>query len=311
MAKPFLKWAGGKTQLLDKIDDIIADMRINSDSFIYVEPFLGGGSVLLHLLDKCSNMELAIVNDLNKELVNCYRVIASEKYYPLFKDAIRKLQDDYNKSLQKEQFYKTIRECYNLWMTTWDSVTPNVNGAVWFLFLNKCGFNGLYRVSKKSGFNVPWGQKDYLKMYDEDNLDHCHILLNEKVVFMTGDYRSTRSVLDIANIKNMDIIYYLDPPYKPVSKTASFTSYTTDGFTDLQQEQLKEFCDEISNNDGYFLMSNSVVDDYFDKLYDGYTIRIVKAKRNINSDGTKRGEVDEVLISNYNIEDGNKEIPLF
>lgn len=311
MAKPFLKWAGGKTQLLSDIDDKLSGIRTESDTFIYVEPFLGGGSVLFHALEKYPNIEIAIVNDLNKELINCYRVIANEKYYPIFKESVRSLQEEYNKSHHKEDFYKDIREKYNNWMLSWDSVSLDIDGAVWFLFLNKCGFNGLYRVSKKSGYNVPWGQKSYLNMYDEDNLDACHFTLNKKVVFMTGDYRATRTAIDIANVKNLDFVYYLDPPYKPVSKTAAFTSYTTDGFTDKQQEQLKEFCDEIHNNNGYFLMSNSSVDDYFENLYRDYNVSIVKAKRNINSDGNKRGEVDEVLILNYECTYVNKEIPLF
>ena len=311
MAKPFLKWAGGKTQLLNDIDDKLSCIRTQSDTFIYVEPFLGGGSVLFNVLERFPNIEFAIVNDLNKELINLYRVIASETMYPVFKEAIRTLQDDYNKSTQKDNFYKDVREKYNNWMLSWDSVSLNNDGAVWFLFLNKCGFNGLYRVSKKSGYNVPWGQKSYLNMYDEDNLDACHFVLNKKVVFMTGDYRATRTAIDIAKVKNLDVVYYLDPPYKPITKTSAFTSYTTEGFTDKQQEQLKEFCDEIDNNNGYFLMSNSAPDDYFDKLYDTYNISKVKAKRNINSDGNKRGEIDEVLIFNYEEIYGNKEIPLF
>lgn len=311
MAKPFLKWAGGKTQLLNDIDDKLSCIRTQSDTFIYVEPFLGGGSVLFNVLERFPNIEFAVVNDLNKELINLYRVIASETMYPAFKEAIRILQDDYNKSNQKDNFYKDVREKYNDWMLSWDSVSLNIDGAVWFLFLNKCGFNGLYRVSKKSGYNVPWGQKSYLNMYDEDNLDACHFVLNKKVVFMTGDYRATRTAIDIANVKNLDVVYYLDPPYKPITKTSAFTSYTTEGFTDKQQEQLKEFCDEIHNNKGYFLMSNSAPDDYFDKLYNTYNISKVKAKRNINSDGNKRGEVDEVLIFNYEEIYDNKEIPLF
>ena len=313
MAKPFLKWAGGKTQLIDKIDDVLSDMRINNDSFIYVEPFLGGGSVLLHVLDNYSNCEFAIVNDLNKELVNLYRVIASEELYSEFKLRLRKEQEQYNNSEDKQTYYNNIRTLYNKWMLNNDIVKLSVDGAVWFLFLNKCCFNGLYRVSKKSGFNVPWGQKDYLRIYDEDQLDHCHVLLSEKVMFMSGDYKATRCAIDIGHIMRKNVVYYLDPPYKPVTKTQAFTSYTVDGFDDKDQEELKEFCDEVDNNGACFVMSNSCVDDYFDKLYSDYTVTTVKAKRNINSDGNKRGDVDEVLIFNYKKEDyeQNKEIPLF
>lgn len=313
MAKPFLKWAGGKTQLIDKIDDVLCNMIGNNERFIYVEPFLGGGSVLLHVLDNYSNCEIAIVNDLNKELVNLYRVIASDMLYSDFKLRSRIEQDRYNITEDKQNYYNNIRSLYNNWMLSYDGLSLSVDGAVWFLFLNKCCFNGLYRVSKKSGFNVPWGQKEYLKMYDEDNLDRCHILLNEKVMFMTGDYKITRAAIDMSNITKTKAVYYIDPPNKPVTKTQAFTSYTVDEFDDKDQEQLKCFCDEINNNDCGFIMSNSCVDDYVDNLYNEYTVTTVKAKRNINSNGDKRGEVDEALIFNYKIEDyeQSKEIPLF
>lgn len=313
MVKPFLKWAGGKTQLLDKIDDVFSSMRINDNPFIYVEPFVGGGSVLLYVLDNYHNCECAIINDLNKELINLYRVIASDDLYFDFKSRLRECQEKYNNSQDKQNYYNTIRKHYNDWMSNNDTLKLSVDGAVYFLFLNKCCFNGLYRVSKKSGFNVPWGQKDHLKLFDEDYLDRCHVLLNEKVIFMTGDYKATRSVLDMSHITRTDIVYYLDPPYKPVTKTQAFTSYTTEGFNDKDQEQLKEFCDEIHNNGGCFVMSNSCVGDYFNELYHNYTVTTVKAKRNINSDGNKRGDVDEVLIFNYKLDDyeQNKEIPLF
>jgi DNA adenine methylase len=312
MAKPFLKWAGGKTQLIDKIDDVFINMKINDDSFIYAEPFLGGGSVLLHVLDNYSNCEFAIVNDLNKELINLYRVIASDDLYTKFKERLRQEQELYNNSNDKLSYYNNVRCLYNKWMSEYDGLVLSVDGAVWFLFLNKCCFNGLYRVSKKSGFNVPWGQKDYLRLYDEDYLDHCHALLSDKVIFMTGDYKATRTALDMGHVMRMNVVFYMDPPYKPITKTQAFTSYTVDGFDDKDQEQLKLFCDEIHNNGACFVMSNSCVDDYFDKLYNDYTVTTVKAKRNINSDGNKRGEVDEVLIFNR-IEDyeQSKEIPLF
>lgn len=313
MVKPFLKWAGGKTQLLDKIDEIFTEMGIEDEPFIYVEPFLGGGSVLLYVLDNFHNCEFAIVNDLNKELINLYRVIASDDLYFEFKTRLRIEQERYNNSDDKQMYYNNIRTLYNNWMSNDEKLKLSIDGAVWFLFLNKCCFNGLYRVSKKSGFNVPWGQKGHLKLYDEDYLDRCHALLNEKVIFMTGDYKATRIALDMSRVANKKVIYYLDPPYKPITKTQAFTNYTVDGFTDKDQEELKMFCDEIHNNNGMFVMSNSCVGDYFNKLYNDYTVKTVKAKRNINSDGNKRGDVDEVLIFNYKLDDyeQNKEIPLF
>lgn len=307
MAKPFLKWAGGKTQLLDDIDDIIGDIRVNMDSFIYVEPFVGGGSVLLHLLDTCSNMKYAIINDLNSELINCYRVVADNELYPMFKDELYKIQDEYNSSGDKKFFYEDVRCKYNAWMRSRKNNSIDVMGAVYFIFLNKCGFNGLYRVSKKSGYNVHWGQKEYLKIVDFDNLDHVHVLLNEKVVFMEGDYTNTSIVKDFCRVDTQDVLFYLDPP----CRSASFTNSTTVAFTDKSQENLKLFCDDITSFGGYFLLSNSCEGDYIENLYKDYNIKVVKAKRNINSDGTKRGDVDEVLITNYDITNERESYKLF
>lgn len=307
MAKPFLKWAGGKTQLLDDIDDIIGEIRVNMDSFIYVEPFVGGGSVLLHLLETCSNMKYAIINDLNSELINCYRVVADNDAYVTLKEELYNIQESYNCSSDKKLFYEDIRSKYNLWMRSRKDTSIDVMGAVYFMFLNKCGFNGLYRVSKKSGYNVHWGQKEYLNIVDFDNLDYVHMLLNEKVIFMEGDYKNTAIVKDLCRVEKQDVLFYLDPP----CRSASFTNSTAVAFTDKSQEELKEFCDGIDKCGGYFLLSNSSEGDYIENMYSGYDIKVVKAKRNINSDGSKRGDVEEVLVTNYNISDDCESYKLF
>jgi DNA adenine methylase len=297
MAKPFVKWAGGKSQLLNVIDQRIGDFREKSDGFIYVEPFVGGGSVLFHLLDTCSNLKYAVINDANEQLMNVYRVIADNDKYNEFKDELIRIENQYNSDPMKQEKYILYRYQYNHWING-EIKMSDVWGAAAFVFLNKCGFNGLYRVNQKGEFNVPWGKKETVHLFNEDELDKCHILLNEKVAILTGDYSKTDIMLQIAKVEGHDIIYYLDPPYKPVSDTASFTSYTKDDFADEDQVKLKEFCDTIDKNDGKFLLSNSKCDDYFDQLYEGYDIRTVNAKRNINSVGSKRGAVNEVLISN-------------
>ena len=135
-------------------------------------------------------------------------------------------------------------------------------------------------------------------MFNEDELDKTHILLNEKVAILSGDYKRTDIMLQVSKVEKLDIIYYLDPPYRPISNTSNFTSYTKDEFDDKEQERLKAFCDEIDQSGGKFLLSNSKCDDYFDELYEGYNIDTVAAKRQINSVGSKRGAVKEVLISN-------------
>ena len=297
MAKPFVKWAGGKSQVINIIDEKIGDLRQKSKEFIYVEPFVGGGSVLFHLLETCSNMKYAVINDANKQLMNAYKVIADDKKYIEFKDHLYNIQTEYNNDLMKKEKYILYRYQYNHWIKG-ELTLSDAWGAAAFIFLNKCGFNGLYRVNQKGEFNVPWGQKEQMYIFNEDELDKCHIALGSKVAFMTGDYRRTDVILDIAKMEKSDIIYYFDPPYKPVSQTASFTSYTKDAFNDQEQVNLKLFCDKIVENGGKFLLSNSKCGDYFDNLYSGYTIDTINAKRMINSVGSKRGNVEEVLIHN-------------
>ena len=297
MAKPFVKWAGGKSQLINIIDERIGDLRQYSDEFIYVEPFVGGGSVLFHILDTCSNMKFAVINDANEQLMNTYKVIADDEKYIEFKDHIYNIQTQYNDDTMKKEKYILLRYQYNHWIKG-EIYMPDSWGAAAFIFLNKCGFNGLYRVNQKGEFNVPWGQKDHIYIFNEDELDKCHMALREKVVFMTGDYRRTDTMLDVARMFHTDIIYYFDPPYKPISDTASFTSYTKNAFGDDEQVRLKLFCDNVANNGGKFLLSNSKCGTYFDDLYDGYHIETINAKRMINSVGSKRGNVEEILIHN-------------
>ena len=297
MAKPFVKWAGGKSQLINIIDEKIGDLRQNSKEFIYVEPFVGGGSVLFHLLETCSNMKYAVINDANEQLMNVYKVIADDQKYLEFKEHLYHIQTAYNNDPMKKEKYILYRYQYNHWIKG-ELPMSDAWGAAAFIFLNKCGFNGLYRVNQKGEFNVPWGQKEHIYIFNEDELDKCHIALGSKVTFMTGDYRRTDVILDIAKMEKSDIIYYFDPPYTPVSQTASFTSYTKDSFDAQEQVNLKKFCDRIVHNGGKFLLSNSKCGDYFDVLYDGYIIDTISAKRIINSVGSKRGNVEEVLIHN-------------
>ena len=297
MAKPFVKWAGGKTQLLPKIEDIIMKSLSLTKDFVYVEPFVGGGSVLFRLLDSCSTLKYAVINDANEQLMNLYSVIQDNDTYKEFKKISTHLCDTYNRDSMKQEKYNLVRYQYNHYIKG-ESKESSVWGAAAFLFLNKCSFNGLYRVNQKGEFNVPWGQKDYLRLYNEDEMDRCHVLLNEKVICMCGDYQSTDIIMEVEKKHgNLDVMFYLDPPYKPISQTSSFTQYTKDCFDDRNQEELKMFCDRINTNGYKFVQSNSKL-EYFETLYNGYHIDTVSAKRNINSDGKKRGSVEEILIYN-------------
>ena len=303
MVKSFLKWAGGKSQLLPEINGVIDSITESYDEFIYVEPFVGGGAVLFSILERCSNLKYAIINDMNENLIKCYRIIADDERYPLLKNKLLDLQNDYNSCEDKKEFYMQARQIYNIGKNNLD----DADIASVFIFLNKTCFNGIYRENSKGEFNVPWNQKEYINLFDEDDLDYIHIMLRDKVIILNGDYKCTEFAMEIARIEKCGLIFYMDPPYRPLEGTNSFVQYTKSGFDDFQQIRLKEYCDEIHRKGYDFVLSNSKSGEYFNDLYKDYIIEIVKARRNVNSDGEKRGKIDELLIHNHE----RKEIGLF
>ena len=296
-AKPFLKWPGGKSQLLDDILPLVDGAIGNDDSFIYVEPFVGGGAMLFEVLSKYGDrVDCAVINDLNADLINCYKVIQDESDFIRLKELLKDYESRYNDSPDKKSFYLELR-------TSWNSdrnVNSKVEMAAMFISLNKLCFNGIWRVNSKGEFNVPWNQCNFVKLFDEENLDNCHKLLS-KVIILSGDFELTDIAFTLSDISSTDVIFYFDPPYRPVSKTSSFTGYTKECFGDSQQERLKLFCDRINAKNFAFVLSNSKSEDYFEELYRDYNIRCVKARRSINSVGEGRGKVDELLIANRNV----------
>lgn len=296
-AKPFLKWPGGKSQLLDDILPLVDGAIGNDDSFIYVEPFVGGGAMLFEVLSKYGDrVDCAVINDLNADLINCYKVIQDESDFIRLKELLKDYESRYNDSPDKKSFYLELR-------TSWNSdrnVNSKVEMAAMFISLNKLCFNGIWRVNSKGDFNVPWNQCNFVKLFDEENLDNCHKLLS-KVIILSGDFELTDIAFTLSDISSTDVIFYFDPPYRPVSKTSSFTGYTKECFGDSQQERLKLFCDRINAKNFAFVLSNSKSEDYFEELYRDYNIRCVKARRSINSVGEGRGKVDELLIANRNV----------
>lgn len=303
MAKPFLKWVGGKTQLLDEIIPLIDRKTYDKESFIYVEPFVGGGSVLFNVIENFKNIKYAIINDLNKDLTDCYDTMAGN-LYDAFKENLNLIQEQYNRTPTK-QTYESFRKHYN----TERDTMPKYEKSAYFVALNKLCFNGIYRVNRNGEFNVPWNQKKYVTLFDEDNLDRCRMLLKDKVVIMNGDYWNTEIGIDLARVERSSVLYYLDPPYRPVSTTSSFVDYTKVGFNDNEQVRLSAFCDYIEMCGGDFIQSNSKSEDFFENLYSDYNIDYIKARRNVNSKGEGRGKVDEILI--YNGERRTKCVELF
>ncbi|PNK60617.1 DNA adenine methylase [Psychrobacter sp. FDAARGOS_221] len=299
MAKPFIKWVGGKSQLLTEISQRLPDYINQGLPYIYVEPFAGSAAVALHILDHANPPSKVILNDINTDLVNLYHVVQTQPQKLL--DYLQVLQDEYDKLEDKEAkkpYYYAKREEFNL------RENDPVKHAGLFMFLNRAGFNGLYRVNSKNKFNVPIGSYKQPKFVFEDTINKASELLADAEILNTSFEETLERVQQI-NTENLPVFFYFDPPYKPLSESSSFTSYAKDSFNDEDQEKLKQTCD-LLNEQGYqWLLSNSDTTNldpenrFFDELYSEYTIERVSAGRSINSNGSKRGKINELLIRNY------------
>ncbi|MCR4900757.1 MAG: DNA adenine methylase [Treponema sp.] len=290
LAKPFIKWVGGKSQLLDEIRE-----KYPSHLEKYCEPFVGGGAVLFDILCKFQPKEV-LINDINKELINTYSQIKNNCSEMI--EQLKKIQNIYkNHSIEENKsfFYKK-RNRYNEIKIN-EKAEEDVEKAVLFIFLNKTCFNGLYRVNSKGLFNVPFNNAKNPLLCDEDNLKACSELL-QNVEMKVGDYKECKSFIDDKTF------VYIDPPYRPLSQTAAFTSYSENNFTDKDQIELGKFITEISEKGALVLASNSDPkntnsnDNFFDELYSNFNIERVSATRMINSNANKRGTINELLISN-------------
>lgn len=281
--KPFLKWVGGKTKLLSDIEKNLPK-EIKKRKFNYVEPFLGGGAVFFHLVQKF-NIEKAYLNDLNNKLINTYQHVRDRN--PELIQKLKKLETDYYGSSDKKMFFLEQRESFN-------SSKKSVQKSALFIFLNKTGFNGMYRENTKGEYNIPFGQMKGPVICNKDLLENISKLLKDKeVIFSSKSFEEV-----VADDKKA--FYYLDPPYRPISKTASFTDYTRSNFDDKTQLSLKEYCDKIDKLGCFFLQSNSYSDEgFFNNLYQNRKINNLEVTRTISADGKKRKKVNEILIKNY------------
>lgn len=291
-AYPFLKWAGGKTQLLEQIDGLIPD-RIRRRDFTYIEPFVGSGSVLFSMLRRYPNLKKAVINDINADLINVYRVIASDVEELI--ELLSEYQEEYHALEGSEDDKKT---CYYGKRALYNARTASpVEQAGLFIFLNRTCFNGLYRVNRKNEYNVPMGRYKRPTILDVDNLRAVGEVL-QRVEILSGDFECT---LDLAQ---GDTLFYLDPPYKPVSKTSSFTAYAKDEFDDAAQIRLRDFCAQLDALGHSWILSNSDVRDdgqdsgFFDDLYRGFQIQRVEVVRSVSATAHNRGKMTELLISN-------------
>lgn len=290
-AKPFIKWVGGKTQLLEEVEKSLPNNLKYRSGITYVEPFVGGGAVLFWILQEYPNIERAIINDINAELICTYRIV--KQSVTLLIEELEKIQSEYlplNKDARKE-YYNAKRKIFN------NRNLSELEIAALFIFLNRTCFNGLYRVNSKGEFNVPHGKYANPRICDRENLLAVSKLL-QKVEILCGDFAQTEKYA------SPNTIFYFDPPYKPITETSSFTSYSKDGFNDEEQIRLRDFCTRITEHKAQFIVSNSdpkeanAKETFFDTIYRQFSIKRVSATRMINSNPNGRGAISEIMISN-------------
>ena len=293
MAKPFIKWAGGKTQLLTQFENILPHNLEEAEHFTYIEPFVGGGAMLFHMLQKYTNIGRVIINDINPNLITAYRVIRDtpERLITDLKMLQREFRQNSNEEARKEYFLR-IRKSYN------EDTHNDVTNTAMFIFLNRTCFNGLYRVNSKGYFNVPFGKYTNPTICDEELLlEDSKILQNVEI--LCGDYTLIERYVD-----NNTFIYF-DPPYRPLSTTSSFTSYSKENFDDTEQTRLAHFFARLSRYGCKMMLSNSDFcaqnpnDTFFENLYGNFIIDKVHASRFVNAIPSKRGKLTEILVRNY------------
>lgn len=266
---PFLKWAGGKGQLLAQLDRFLPEQF-----HTYYEPFLGGGAVFFHL-----KPTRATLSDSNPDLIGAFLAVRDDPH------GLMAALDQHSPGRLSEEYFYQVR----------DKVDPTqlspVARAARTIFLNKTCFNGLYRVNAKGKFNVPWGDYRNPTLYDRGNLMRASRILRGKKILLS-DYRKA-----LSSAKFGDFVY-LDPPYHPLSETSRFTSYTREDFGDRDQRELVETCRRLDRKGVLFALSNSATPLVL-SLYEGFRTATLKAKRAISSKGTGRGPIDELLVMNY------------
>jgi len=294
-AKPFLKWAGGKTQLLAEIDLRLHTGLRNGQIDTYIEPFVGGGAVFFYIAQRYSDIKKFYLFDINEDLVSCYNSI-KENVESIITE-LRILQDAFfakRTSDSRRQLYLSVRKDFNLEKLSHFGFAT----AAKLIFLNKTCYNGLYRVNKKGEFNVPFGDYKRPTICDEDNLRNVSELL-QKAEIICDDFEKSLSYI------SSKTFVYFDPPYRPISQTASFTSYSKENFVQRDQIRLSKFCKRVDRKGAKFLLSNSdpknedPKDTFFEKYYQGFNMDTVKALRQINCKASGRGQINELLITNY------------
>lgn len=293
IVKHFVKWAGGKSQILDTIRAKYP-AELGKSITKYVEPFVGGGAVLFDVLNRYT-LESVYISDINGELITTYIAIRDNANALIA--LLSAMQSDFWQADEEARkvYYYAKRERFNTLKT---AQSDNIEIAALFIFLNRTCFNGLYRVNAKGGYNVPMGNYKKPGICDGENLQAVSACL-QGVQIVCGDYQRSRTFID-----NKTFAYF-DPPYRPLSQTSSFTAYAQDGFGDNEQTELARYIDELSDKGAFVVASNSdpkntnADDDFFDTLYRKHTISRISANRMINSAASGRGKINELIITSY------------
>ena len=301
-AKPFIKWVGGKSQLIEQLEALLPADFSERENVTYIEPFVGGGAMLFYMLQKYPNIKSAVINDINPDLTLCYEVVRDNPTELI--NSLKDIQSQYHSIKTEEErkdFFLKQRELFNT------KSLNKIENTTLFFFLNRTCFNGLYRVNKAGKFNVPFGKYITPTICDASTI-YTDSKILQKVEIMTGDFEATFS-----KIKG-NTFFYFDPPYRPLSNTSSFNDYAKEDFNDNAQIRLKQFCDKLNEIGVNFMLSNSDClgkdgkDLFFDNLFIDYNIDRVWAKRNVNAIASKRGKLTELLIRNYRFELSNNTI---
>lgn len=295
-AKPFLKWAGGKGQLLTQLDEHLPG-ELQGQEFTYIEPFVGGGAMLFYMLRKFSNITHAVINDINPHLVTAYRVIKEQPAELI--QRLSALETDYFSQPDEEakkEYFLNSRNIFN------EMRLDDVDRTKYLMFLNRTCFNGLYRVNAKGKFNVPFGRNLHPTICNTDTiLADSEVLNRVDVTILNGDFeRTADKMLEGLNF------FYFDPPYRPLNATSSFNSYAKEDFNDDEQIRLRDFCARLNNLPNIkWMLSNADCsaknpeDTFFEDIYTDFKIHRVYASRAINANPSKRGKLTELLIKNY------------
>lgn len=301
-AKPFLKWAGGKSQLLPEIDKFLPTQLKKGEIKKYIEPFIGGGAVFFYIAQTYNIDEFFII-DINEELIIAYKTI--QKNVEKLIELLNEIQNNYlflNEVKRKQYFYQ-IREKFNLNKNKIDFKNYHkdwIERTAQLIFLNRTCFNGLFRVNSQGEFNVPMGKYKNPLICNAENLIAISNLLQNTIIHH-GNFTKCESWV------NDKTFVYFDPPYRPISTTSYFTAYSKYNFNDTKQLELRDFFDSLAKKNAKLMLSNSdpknedINDIFFDYAYEKYRIERVKASRNINSNPQKRGKITELLIMNYEI----------